>query len=70
MAKHDQLPPAILRRPEVEARTGLCRSGIYQKMAEGGFPRPVRLGLRAVGWYESEVSEWIRERVKASRGVA
>ena len=40
----------MLRRPEVELRTGLARSTIYDLMTKGLFPRPVRLGKRAVGW--------------------
>ncbi len=53
----------ILRRPEVETRTGLSRSTIYAMMAEDKFPKPVRLGKRAVGWTESAISEWIESRV-------
>ena len=53
----------ILRRPEVEGRTGLSRSTIYAMMAEDLFPKPVRLGKRAVGWTESAISEWLESRV-------
>lgn len=49
----------ILRRPEVEKRCGLSRSTIYQLMTDGRFPRPVRLGKRAVGWRESDIAEWL-----------
>ena len=59
--------PAILRRKQVEERTGLARSTIYQYINDGVFPRPVQLGPRAVGWIESEVSAWITERIKALR---
>lgn len=52
----------ILRRPAVEARTGLSRSTIYAAMARGEFPQPVRLGPRAVGWRESDVAEWLASR--------
>jgi prophage regulatory protein len=52
----------ILRRPEVEARCGLSRSTIYVMIAEGTFPRPVRLGKRAVGWPESAIAEWLESR--------
>lgn len=53
----------ILRRPKVEELTGLGRSAIYEYMARGQFPRPVRLSDKAVGWIEAEVSEWIIARV-------
>lgn len=58
---------AILRRKQVQMRTGLSRSTIYQYIKDGVFPKPVPLGPRAVGWLESEVSEWIAERVKIAR---
>ena len=57
----------FLRLPEVLARTGLSRSTIYVRLDQGRFPRPVSLGARAVGWIESEVDEWIRERIDKSR---
>lgn len=52
----------IIRRPEVERLTGLRKSAIYHLMSEGLFPRPVRLGRRAVGWRRSELSEWVESR--------
>lgn len=57
----------FLRLPEVLERTGLSRSTIYVRLEQGLFPRPVSLGARAVGWIESEVDEWIRERIAESR---
>jgi prophage regulatory protein len=59
--------PVILRRPQVEQRTGLSRSTLYQYSMDGNFPKPVRLGLRAVGWLESDISDWIAARVKGAR---
>ena len=61
---------AILRCKQVQARTGLARSTIYLNIKGGTFPRPVPLGPRAVGWLESEVSDWIAERVRIARGNA
>lgn len=60
----------ILRRPQVEAQTGLSRSTIYGRVAEGTFPAPVNLGGRAVGWLASEVEDWLRQRIEASRKAA
>lgn len=54
----------ILRLPTVKARTGLSRSSIYRKIAEGQFPRPVPLGARAVGWLEAEVGQWIEQQIR------
>jgi prophage regulatory protein len=63
------MPERILRRPEVETRTGLSRSTIYDAMARGDFPQPIKLGLRAVGWSETEITEWL-DRRKAQRTAA
>lgn len=56
----------ILRRPEVERLTGLSRSTLYDYVAQGHFPRPVKLGPRAAGWKESAVNQWIEERTEAA----
>jgi prophage regulatory protein len=55
----------ILRRDEVEARTGFKRAHIYTLMKEGKFPKALRLGVRAVGWDSVEIEQWITERLKA-----
>ena len=53
----------MLRRPAVETTTGLSRSTIYAMMAEGTFPKPVRLGKRAVGWPQSAIDAWLANRI-------
>ncbi|NDR59199.1 AlpA family phage regulatory protein [Pseudoruegeria sp. M32A2M] len=56
------------RRPAVEAMTGLSRSSIYSKMDprspqhDPEFPKPVRLGKRAVAWRESDILAWMNGR--------
>ena len=60
----------ILRLPAVKARTGLSRSTIYQRVAEGSFPKPVNLGKRAVGWLESEVDQHVATLIERSRKSA
>jgi prophage regulatory protein len=62
-----EMAVSILRLPAVRMRVGLSRSAIYLAVSRHEFPRPVQLGARAVGWLESEIEEWIRERVKQSR---
>jgi len=65
MTETNQRPPIILRRKQVELRTGLSRSTIYQYIKDGAFPKPVPLGPRAVGWLESEINSWIVARFDA-----
>lgn len=50
----------LLRLPEVMARVGLKRSAIYQRMADGRFPRSRSLGPKCTVWVESEIDAWIR----------
>lgn len=57
----------ILRLPEVKKRTGLSRSTIYLRISNGGFPKPISLGGRAVGWLDSEIDEWIQKQIVVSR---
>lgn len=53
----------ILRLPDVCAIVGLGRSTVYQLEADGRFPRRVRIGLRAVGWVDREIQDWVAKRV-------
>ena len=65
------MPEKHYRRPAVEEITGLSRSMIYAKLDrkspyyDPSFPRPVRLGQRAVGWPESAIAAWLESRVAA-----
>ena len=52
----------LLRLPAVLECTGLNRTMVYDLMTAGEFPRPLRIGARAVAWIEEEVDEWIRTR--------
>ena len=47
--------------------TGLSRSTIYLRVAEGRFLKEVSLGGRAVGWLQNEIQEWLQQRIEASR---
>jgi prophage regulatory protein len=64
MANTNQEKLSILRRKQVEKRTGLSRSTIYLRIQEGTFPRPINLGTRAVGWLENEIEAWLVARME------
>ena len=59
----------VLRLPEVLTVCGLSRSSIYLKIKQGGFPPPIKLGERSVGWIEEEIQDWIDQRIHEARGV-
>ena len=66
----------VLRRTDLEARLGLSRSTIYDKIRptspryDATFPKPIRLGNgAAVGWLAHEVDRWLRAQIEASRNA-
>lgn len=54
--------PRMLRRPDVEKMVGLSRSAIYAAMDRNDFPRPIKVGLRAVAWRLSDIERWLEQR--------
>lgn len=54
----------ILRRPEVEAKVGFKRAYLYELVKAGKFPKPITLGIRAVGWDSVEIDQWILDRIR------
>lgn len=55
--------PRIIRLKEVISMTGLSRSTIYQYIKDGLFPPQIKLGLRCVGWTETDVIQWINNKI-------
>lgn len=53
----------ILKLPQVQAKTGLGKTRVYGLVRSGDFPKPVRLGKKAVGWVDAEIEEWILRRM-------
>ena len=51
----------IIRLKTVLARTGLSRSTVYRKIAEGTFPPQVRISIHGAGWHESAIDTWIAD---------
>ena len=58
----------ILRIGAVEDASGHKKSQIYNLMAKGEFPRPVKISSQSVGWYEDEVLAWQESRQRATGG--
>ena len=56
-------PDRIIRLKTVLVRTGLSRSTIYRKIAEGTFPAQIRISVNGAGWRESDVNRWISNPV-------
>ena len=60
----------MLRRRDVEARTGLGRSAIYKLMKAGTFPAQIKLGIGVcVAWSEDDINEWITRQLDNGRNI-
>lgn len=53
----------MVRLAEVSRTTGRSRSSIYLDVKEGRFPKPIKIGKRAIAWSSEDISQWIAERV-------
>ena len=63
----NNLQHKLLRLPQVKESTGLSKSSIYARIAEGTFPKQISIGPRLVVWVESDIQNWIAELVSAAR---
>ena len=58
---------SFLMLPKVKQLTGFGRSQIYLLIEQGKFPKQIHIGPKSVAWLDSEVSEWMKERIRLSR---
>ena len=56
-------PDRIIRSRTVLARTGLSRSTMYRKIAEGTFPAQIKISVNGAGWHESDINRWVEDPV-------
>ncbi|QCK79179.1 AlpA family transcriptional regulator [Raoultella ornithinolytica] len=48
-------------------RTGYSKAWLYRLIGQKRFPQPVKIGSRSIAFIESEVDEWINQRIAESR---
>ncbi|MFT4464818.1 MAG: helix-turn-helix transcriptional regulator [Sodalis sp. (in: enterobacteria)] len=58
---------SLIRLPEVQRRTSYSKAWIYRLMSQGKFPASVKIGTRAIAFVESEIDEWISQRIAEYR---
>ena len=51
----------IIRLKTVLDRTGLSRSTVYRKIAEGTFPSQVKISVHGAGLHGSAINRWIAD---------
>ncbi|TIM70591.1 MAG: AlpA family phage regulatory protein [Mesorhizobium sp.] len=61
-------PDRIVRLRTVLARTGLSRSTMYRKIAEGTFPAQIKISVNGAGWRESDINLWVADPVSWRAG--
>lgn len=59
---------SLIRLAEVQRRTGYSKAWIYRLLKENRFPQSVKIGSRSIAFVESEVDDWINQRIAESRG--
>mgnify|MGYP003621475612 CR=1 FL=1 len=60
----------LIRRTEVQSKTGLGASSIYAMMKQGKFPQCMSLSERRVAWLESDIDQWVAERVASHKATS
>ncbi|WP_340622475.1 helix-turn-helix transcriptional regulator [Xenorhabdus siamensis] len=59
----------LIRLPAVQRRTGYSKAWIYKLISAGEFPKQVKLGSRSIAFVESEIDNWIAQRIAESRAA-
>lgn len=62
------MPQALIRFSEVQRRTGYSKAWIYRLISQKRFPPAIKIGSRAIAFVESEIDEWVSQRIAESRG--
>ncbi|WP_210494171.1 MULTISPECIES: helix-turn-helix transcriptional regulator [Pantoea] len=57
----------LIRLPEVLHKTGYKKAWIYRLISENRFPKPIKLGSRAVAFIEAEIDQWVSDTINNSR---
>lgn len=57
----------LISAKEVLSRVHRSKAWLYKQLAAGTFPKPVKIGTRAISFVESEIDSWINNRISGSR---
>ncbi|HAK6956765.1 TPA: AlpA family transcriptional regulator [Salmonella enterica] len=59
---------SLIRFSEVQKRTGYSKAWLYRLMSQQRFPAAIKIGSCSIAFIESEIDEWINQRIAESRG--
>ncbi|XUU49132.1 helix-turn-helix transcriptional regulator [Serratia nematodiphila] len=57
----------LIRLSKVQRKTGYSKAWIYRLMSQGKFPASIKIGTRAIAFVESEIDDWVNQRIAESR---
>lgn len=60
-------PRRLLRLAQVKEQVPIPTSAIYAAIADGTFPKQIKIGARTVAWLESDIQAWIDARIAESK---
>lgn len=60
--------PSLITAKETMKRVQRSKSWLYKRLKNGEFPEPVKVGARAISFVESEITDWIKAQIEATRG--
>ncbi|HXA48613.1 MAG TPA: AlpA family transcriptional regulator [Burkholderiaceae bacterium] len=63
---HAQSTGPLMRLPSVQAHTGLSKSEIYRRIKDETFPKPLKLGARAVAWPSAAIDTWVKSLIQGA----
>ncbi|KUJ75808.1 hypothetical protein AVO42_11045 [Thiomicrospira sp. XS5] len=55
----------IIRKKELALMLGISEATIYRWIKTENFPKAIKLGANSVGWWQSEIDQWLNSREKA-----
>ena len=55
----------IVKINAVKQQTNLSTASIYRLAKQGDFPKQIKLGVKASGWLQCELDDWIQSRINA-----
>ncbi|MEX9921726.1 helix-turn-helix transcriptional regulator [Proteus mirabilis] len=58
---------SLIRFSEVQKRTGYSKAWLYRLMSQQRFPAAIKIGTRSIAFIESEIDEWIANKIAESR---
>ncbi|MGP2516984.1 helix-turn-helix transcriptional regulator [Yersinia sp. 2545 StPb PI] len=58
---------SLIRFHEVQKRTGYSKAWLYRLMNQNRFSQSIKIGTRSIAFVESEIDEWINQRIAESR---